>query len=90
MQVVSADRCFSEGLLPLRPDAAAAVAIMDRMLACEMTWQGGSALAQTVFTCLYCHRPDAIEDPVLRLYCEAMLKCCDITRSRQTAAAMKD
>ena len=53
---------------------------MDRMLACEMTWQGGSALAQTVFTCLYCHRPAAIEDPVLRLYCEATLKCCDLTR----------
>ncbi|ORZ15619.1 Mak10 subunit, NatC N-terminal acetyltransferase-domain-containing protein [Absidia repens] len=29
--------------------------IMDRLLACEMTWLSGHSLAQTVYTCIYFH-----------------------------------
>ncbi|SPO43824.1 uncharacterized protein PSANT_01509 [Moesziomyces antarcticus] len=41
---------------PLRPLTPADVLwIMDRLLACEAAWHQGSALSQTLYTCLYFH-----------------------------------
>ncbi|KAL9932771.1 hypothetical protein V8E36_008470 [Tilletia maclaganii] len=65
--------------------------IMDRLLACETCWQSGSALSQTIQTCLYVHytdflytghgegnedAPDTLTSTVLRAYLVAVLKCC--------------
>ncbi|KAK0522162.1 N-alpha-acetyltransferase, non-catalitic subunit [Tilletia horrida] len=32
--------------------------VIDRLVACETCWQSGSALSQTIHTCLYVHNPD--------------------------------
>ena len=33
--------------------AAEMIGVMDEMIACEMTWQAGNSLAQTLFTAMY-------------------------------------
>ncbi|KAE8260070.1 hypothetical protein A4X13_0g569 [Tilletia indica] len=52
----------SETMPEFDPDADLSVEetcwIMDRLLACETRWQAGSALSQTIQTCLYIHNPD--------------------------------
>ncbi|KAK0553699.1 N-alpha-acetyltransferase, non-catalitic subunit [Tilletia horrida] len=65
--------------------------IIDRLLACETCWHSGSALAQTIQTCLYVHNvdflysghgdgdgglPETLASTVLRAYAVAVLKCC--------------
>jgi hypothetical protein len=45
-------------------------------------------LAQTVFTCLYVHSPDLIEDPALKAFALGILKVCDIAREKVNKAAV--
>ena len=59
---------------------------MDRILACELSYHGGSALPQTIYTCLYMHKPEAITDPVLRSYVLCTLKCCHTVKRAVTRA----
>ena len=47
-----------------------------------MSWLEGQSLAQTVFTCLYLHDTDLIEDRCLRAYCLGVLKVCDILKDK--------
>ncbi|KAK3732899.1 hypothetical protein QZH41_012670, partial [Actinostola sp. cb2023] len=54
--------------------------IMDELLACLVTWLDGHSLVQTVFICLYMHDPFLIEDPCLKAFCIAVLKCCEFIR----------
>ena len=39
-------------------------------------------MAQTVFTCLYIHNPDFIEDPAMKAFALGILKICDIAREK--------
>lgn len=45
-------------------------------------------MAQTVFTCLYVHSPDLIEDPALKAFALGILKVCDIAREKVNKAAV--
>ncbi|XP_063769847.1 N-alpha-acetyltransferase 35, NatC auxiliary subunit isoform X2 [Pseudophryne corroboree] len=54
----------------------------------NITWLEGHSLAQTVFTCLYVHNPDFIEDPAMKAFALGILKICDITREKVNKAAV--
>lgn len=45
-------------------------------------------MAQTVFTCLYVHNPDLIEEPALKAFALGILKVCDIAREKVNKAAV--
>ncbi|TFK45527.1 hypothetical protein OE88DRAFT_1784499, partial [Heliocybe sulcata] len=55
----AAERPEFQPLTPLLPEEVCWV--MDRILACEMEWHAGNALAQTVFTVLYVHHLNEID-----------------------------
>lgn len=48
----------------------------------------GHSLAQTVFTNLYLHDPNLVEDPTLRAFCVCMLKIVDLIRDRINRAGV--
>lgn len=50
------------------------IALVDSMYACLVSWLEGHSLAQTLFTCLYLHKPLEIQDQKLRAFSCAMLK----------------
>lgn len=54
----------------------------------QITWLEGHSLAQTVFTCLYIHNPDLIEEPALKAFALGILKVCDIAREKVNKAAV--
>ncbi|KAG2466283.1 NAA35 acetyltransferase, partial [Polypterus senegalus] len=56
--------------------------------AIKITWLEGHSLAQTVFTCLYVHNPDEIEDPAMKAFALGILKICDIAREKVNKAAV--
>jgi hypothetical protein len=41
-----------------------------------------------VFTCLYIHNPDFIEDPAMKAFALGILKICDIAREKVNKAAV--
>eukprot|EP00960_Hanusia_phi_P068185 766781-Hanusia_phi.AAC.1 len=99
--VVAAEESFERGLVHLDPDLETMVALSDKMLALEMTWGIEASLVQSVFTCLYCHRPDEIQNQSLRyrhaledsnmrsgtrLYCQALLKSCEMVKKAVSKA----
>uniref|UniRef100_A0A8C1ITB6 N-alpha-acetyltransferase 35, NatC auxiliary subunit n=1 Tax=Cyprinus carpio TaxID=7962 RepID=A0A8C1ITB6_CYPCA len=64
------------------------IGIMDTCFCCLITWLEGHSLAQTVFTCLYVHNPDLIQDPALKAFALGVLKICDIAREKVNKAAV--
>ncbi|TRY99434.1 hypothetical protein DNTS_022988 [Danionella cerebrum] len=64
------------------------IGIMDTCFCCLITWLEGHSLAQTVFTCLYVHNPDLIQDPALKAFALGILKICDIAREKVNKAAV--
>ncbi|RXM32324.1 N-alpha-acetyltransferase 35, NatC auxiliary subunit [Acipenser ruthenus] len=64
------------------------IGIMDTCFCCLITWLEGHSLAQTVFTCLYVHNPDLIEDPAMKAFALGILKICDIAREKVNKAAV--
>ena len=58
------------------------------MLALEITWVRGTAIVQTLFTCLYCHCPDDVTSEPLKLYLQALLKGCDATKRAVSKASV--
>ncbi|XP_077456300.1 N-alpha-acetyltransferase 35, NatC auxiliary subunit [Stigmatopora argus] len=64
------------------------IGIMDTCFCCLITWLEGHSLAQTVFTCLYIHNPDLIEEPALKAFALGILKICDIAREKVNKAAV--
>lgn len=43
-------------------------------------WYDGHSLADTIFTCVYLHRVDAIADPVIAAYARSFLRVCEMVR----------
>uniref|UniRef100_A0A8C6CT46 N-alpha-acetyltransferase 35, NatC auxiliary subunit n=1 Tax=Moschus moschiferus TaxID=68415 RepID=A0A8C6CT46_MOSMO len=64
------------------------IGIMDTCFCCLITWLEGHSLALTVFTCLYIHNPDFIEDPAMKAFALGILKICDIAREKVNKAAV--
>lgn len=56
------------------------------MFSCLVSWLDGHSLAQTLFTCLYLHQPNRIEDKYLQSFTIAMLKLINIIRKFVTGA----
>lgn len=56
------------------------------MFSCLVSWLDGHSLAQTLFTCLYLHQPNQIEDKYLQSFSIAMLKLVNIIRKFVTGA----
>ncbi|XP_033634032.1 N-alpha-acetyltransferase 35, NatC auxiliary subunit-like [Asterias rubens] len=70
----------------LSPDEI--IGIIDNTLACIATWLEGHSLAQTVFTNLYTHNPDLIEDRGTRAFTLAALKIVDIIKDKVVRASV--
>ncbi|KAL7295496.1 hypothetical protein TKK_0011143 [Trichogramma kaykai] len=54
--------------------AAEIIGIIDSTYACIVSWLEGHNLAQTVFTNLYLHDPNPIEDRTLKMFCVTVHK----------------
>lgn len=52
--------------------------ILCEILRAEATWLSGAGLGQTLFTCLWLHRPSEIADPALRAYAVFTVHCARI------------
>ena len=88
VSVVPAEECFERGLVDLDPDVTTTLMSMDKLLALEMTWLRGTAMVQTLFTCLYCQRPAAIQNKILKVYCQGTLKTCEIAKRAASRASV--
>ncbi|KAJ1478600.1 Mak10 subunit, NatC N-terminal acetyltransferase-domain-containing protein [Baffinella frigidus] len=86
--VIPADEVLEKKILPLDPDLETTVAIIDKVLALEMTWVRGTAIVQTLFTCLYCHCPNDVVGEPLKLYLQMLLKGCDSTKKTVSKASV--
>ena len=84
----AADECFDRGLVDLDPDVPTTLMSMDKLLALEMTWMRGTAMVQTLFTCLYCQRPAAIRNKTLKVYCQGVLKTCEVAKRAASRASV--
>ncbi len=52
------DELLEAGMAPTDLSPKQRLAVMERLLEMEATWQTGGSLAQTVFSCLYMLKPD--------------------------------
>ena len=50
---------------------------MDDLLSAMVSWLKGSTVSQTVFACVYTHRPAAIKDPLLHAFIVNFLRLCN-------------
>lgn len=53
-----------------------------------MTWLDGASLAQTLFTNLYLHDPNLIEDSFMKTFSVAILRICDFLRNKIVSAGV--
>ncbi|KAI8805569.1 Mak10 subunit, NatC N-terminal acetyltransferase-domain-containing protein [Cladochytrium replicatum] len=60
--------------------ASQIVGIADQLLALEMTWISGHMLSQTLFCCIYLHRPEEVQCKLLRWLLDAVLKSASLAR----------
>lgn len=56
------------------------IGIIDSTLACLVSWLEGHSLAQTVFTNLYLHRPQRVQDKPMRAFVILVYKIIDILK----------
>lgn len=72
---------YQDGLLPLNElTPTTLLGIIDGTLARLVSWLEGHSLAQTVFTCLYLHRPYASQDRALKVFCLSVYKLLDVIK----------
>lgn len=64
------------------------IGIMDTTFACLATWMEGHSLAQTVFTNLYAHNPELIDDRCLRAFSLVILKMVDSIKDKVMRAGV--
>nr|XP_002740693.2 PREDICTED: N-alpha-acetyltransferase 35, NatC auxiliary subunit-like [Saccoglossus kowalevskii] len=64
------------------------IGIIDATLACLVTWLEGHSLAQTIFTNLYLHNPDIIEDRCIKSFSLFILKVVDMVREKVNRASV--
>ncbi|KAL1513405.1 hypothetical protein ABEB36_002825 [Hypothenemus hampei] len=80
-KITSFEQAVTDGLLPLNDlEAITLLGIVDGTLARLVSWLEGHSLAQTVFTCLYLHRPYAPQDRALKVFCLAVYKLLDVIK----------
>ncbi|KAG5281212.1 hypothetical protein AALO_G00068670 [Alosa alosa] len=88
-KVLNFEQAVKEGAIRVRDlSLPELIGIIDTCFCCLITWLEGHSLAQTVFTCLYVHNPEIIQDPPLKAFCLGLLKLCDIARDKINKAAV--
>ncbi|CAB1321655.1 unnamed protein product [Coregonus sp. 'balchen'] len=88
-KVLNFEQAVKDGAIRVRDlSLPELIGIMDNCFCCLITWLEGHSLAQTVFTCLYVHNPDLIEDHALKAFALGILKVCDIAREKVNKAAV--
>eukprot|EP00898_Chlorokybus_atmophyticus_P008315 jgi/Chlat1/8485/Chrsp80S07932 len=74
----SIDEALAASVAPVDLSIAQTIDVMDELLSCEATWHQGHSLAQTVYTCLYMHRPELTSPNLyLHAYCCAVRTACN-------------
>eukprot|EP00002_Diphylleia_rotans_P018664 TRINITY_DN3612_c0_g1_i3.p1 TRINITY_DN3612_c0_g1~~TRINITY_DN3612_c0_g1_i3.p1 ORF type:complete len:628 (-),score=113.17 TRINITY_DN3612_c0_g1_i3:516-2399(-) len=68
---------LENGQIPLELTKDEVLAVMDELISLEVAWLDGLPVVQTIFTCLYMHKPSIIQNKHLRVYCDALLKSCE-------------
>ncbi|XP_066143702.1 N-alpha-acetyltransferase 35, NatC auxiliary subunit isoform X1 [Euwallacea fornicatus] len=80
-KITSFEQAVADGLLTLNEvPPHMLLGIIDGTLARLVSWLEGHSLAQTVFTCLYLHRPYAPQDRALKVFCLAVYKLLDVIK----------
>uniref|UniRef100_A0A8B9D455 N-alpha-acetyltransferase 35, NatC auxiliary subunit n=1 Tax=Anser brachyrhynchus TaxID=132585 RepID=A0A8B9D455_9AVES len=88
-KVLNFEQAIKDGTIKIKDlTSPELIGIMDTCFCCLITWLEGHSLAQTVFTCLYIHNPDFIEDPAMKAFALGILKICDIAREKVNKAAV--
>lgn len=88
-KVLNFEQAIKEGAIKVKDlSYPELIGIIDTCFCCLITWLEGHSLAQTVFTCLYVHNPDLIEEPALKAFALGILKVCDIAREKVNKAAV--
>ncbi|XP_030273091.1 N-alpha-acetyltransferase 35, NatC auxiliary subunit isoform X2 [Sparus aurata] len=88
-KVLNFEQAIKEGAIKVKDlSLPELIGIIDTCFCCLITWLEGHSLAQTVFTCLYVHNPDLIEEPALKSFALGILKVCDIAREKVNKAAV--
>ncbi|KAK5604007.1 N-alpha-acetyltransferase 35 NatC auxiliary subunit [Crenichthys baileyi] len=88
-KVLNFEQAIKEGAIKVKDlSLPELIGIIDTCFCCLITWLEGHSLAQTVFTCLYVHNPDLIEEPALKAFALGLLKVCDIAREKVNKAAV--
>ncbi|KAG8011965.1 N-alpha-acetyltransferase 35 [Nibea albiflora] len=88
-KVLNFEQAIKEGAIKVKDlSLPELIGIIDTCFCCLITWLEGHSLAQTVFTCLYVHNPDLIEEPALKAFALGILKVCDIAREKVNKAAV--
>ncbi|XP_076336394.1 N-alpha-acetyltransferase 35 isoform X2 [Tachypleus tridentatus] len=80
-KVMNFDQALKAGKLKIYDlSAEEEIGIIDATLACLVTWLEGHSLAQTVLTNLYLHKPQDVEDRVVKAFSICMLKLVDLIK----------
>ncbi|XP_013788956.2 N-alpha-acetyltransferase 35, NatC auxiliary subunit-like [Limulus polyphemus] len=80
-KVMNFDQALKAGKLKVDDlNAEEEIGIIDATLACLVTWLEGHSLAQTVLTNLYLHKPQDVEDRVVKAFSICMLKLVDLIK----------
>jgi len=64
------------------------ILMMDHCHACLLSWLDGQSLAQTVFTFLYLHEPENIQNRCLKAFCYGVLKLCHMIMEKIRGAGV--
>lgn len=62
-------------------DSSELIGVFDSLIACLISWLEGHSTVQTIFTCLYLHKTSAIEDELLRSFCNGILKLTNVIKN---------
>uniref|UniRef100_A0A8C9W4W6 N-alpha-acetyltransferase 35, NatC auxiliary subunit n=1 Tax=Scleropages formosus TaxID=113540 RepID=A0A8C9W4W6_SCLFO len=88
-KVLNFEQAVKDGAIRVRDlSLPELIGIIDTCFCCLITWLEGHSLAQTVFTCLYVHNPDLIQDSAMKAFALGILKVCDIAREKVNKAAV--
>uniref|UniRef100_UPI00358DE771 N-alpha-acetyltransferase 35, NatC auxiliary subunit isoform X2 n=1 Tax=Myxine glutinosa TaxID=7769 RepID=UPI00358DE771 len=88
-RVLSFEQAIKEGTIKINNlTTPELVGIIDNCFCCLVTWLEGHSLAQTVFTCLYMHNADLIEDATMKAFTLGIIKICDIVRDKEDFHSM--
>jgi hypothetical protein len=65
-------------------------AIMDKLMTAELLFYDGFSLHQTVLSCYYIHDLTNVDDPILRVFCQVLLRRLFLLREKIMASCIGD